>query len=116
MSVGAVSSRIQELQSRVIEERDRLSEDDPIGPRLGWNTWAVSQQPAGPVVIVSLVGFRGASDARFMAEMGAQTIVLGPGDIAQAHRVALRINLHWPQLIVQTAASKPCRETAERAP
>jgi type VI secretion system protein ImpH len=27
----------------------RLTEDDPIGPRLGWNTWASSQQPAGPV-------------------------------------------------------------------
>jgi acetylornithine deacetylase/succinyl-diaminopimelate desuccinylase-like protein len=37
---------------------------------------SVTDKPA------ELVGFRGASDARFMAEMGAQTIVLGPGDIA----------------------------------
>ena len=32
-----------------------------------------------------LVGFRGASDARFLAEAGAEVIVLGPGDIALAH-------------------------------
>jgi acetylornithine deacetylase/succinyl-diaminopimelate desuccinylase family protein len=40
-----------------------------------------------------LVGFRGASDARFLAEMGAQTIVLGPGDIATAHTAREFINL-----------------------
>ncbi|MDQ4095915.1 MAG: M20 family metallopeptidase [Actinomycetota bacterium] len=32
-----------------------------------------------------LIGFRGASDARFLAEAGAEVIVLGPGDIALAH-------------------------------
>jgi succinyl-diaminopimelate desuccinylase len=40
-----------------------------------------------------LVGFRGASDARFMAEMGAQTIVFGPGDIATAHTAREHVNL-----------------------
>jgi succinyl-diaminopimelate desuccinylase len=40
-----------------------------------------------------LVGFRGASDARFMAEIGAQTIVLGPGDIATAHTATEHISL-----------------------
>ncbi len=32
-----------------------------------------------------LMGFRGASDARFLAEAGAEVIVLGPGDIQLAH-------------------------------
>jgi succinyl-diaminopimelate desuccinylase len=41
-----------------------------------------------------LVGFRGASDARFMAEMGVQTVVLGPGDIAAAHTAGEHISLN----------------------
>jgi succinyl-diaminopimelate desuccinylase len=32
-----------------------------------------------------LVGFRGASDARFLAEAGAEVLVWGPGDITLAH-------------------------------
>jgi acetylornithine deacetylase/succinyl-diaminopimelate desuccinylase len=32
-----------------------------------------------------LMGFRGASDARFYAEAGAEVVVCGPGDIALAH-------------------------------
>jgi succinyl-diaminopimelate desuccinylase len=40
-----------------------------------------------------LIGFRGASDARFMAEIGAQTVVLGPGDIALAHTAREHIEL-----------------------
>lgn len=32
-----------------------------------------------------LIGFRGASDARFIADTGADVIVLGPGDIGLAH-------------------------------
>jgi succinyl-diaminopimelate desuccinylase len=48
---------------------------------------SVTDKPA------ELVGFRGASDARFMAEMGAQTIVLGPGDIAMAHTAREHIDL-----------------------
>ena len=48
---------------------------------------SVTDKPA------ELVGFRGASDARFMAEMGAQTIVLGPGDIATAHTAREHVDL-----------------------
>lgn len=40
-----------------------------------------------------LVGFRGASDARFMAEIGAQTVLLGPGDTAVVHTAREQINL-----------------------
>jgi acetylornithine deacetylase len=32
-----------------------------------------------------LMGFRGASDARFIAEAGAEVVLCGPGDIALAH-------------------------------
>jgi acetylornithine deacetylase/succinyl-diaminopimelate desuccinylase family protein len=32
-----------------------------------------------------LVGFRGASDARFLSEAGADVVVMGPGDIKVAH-------------------------------
>lgn len=34
---------------------------------------------------VEVIGFRGASDARFLAEVGAEVIVFGPGDITLAH-------------------------------
>ena len=40
-----------------------------------------------------VVGFRGASDARFMAESGADVIVLGPGDIQVAHTAREYIDL-----------------------
>jgi acetylornithine deacetylase/succinyl-diaminopimelate desuccinylase-like protein len=34
---------------------------------------------------VETIGFRGASDARFMADAGAEVILCGPGDITLAH-------------------------------
>jgi acetylornithine deacetylase/succinyl-diaminopimelate desuccinylase family protein len=40
-----------------------------------------------------LVGFRGASDARFLAEAGAEVVVLGPGDITVAHTAHESIDL-----------------------
>jgi succinyl-diaminopimelate desuccinylase len=40
-----------------------------------------------------LVGFRGASDARFFAEEGTDVVVCGPGDIALAHTVREHIDL-----------------------
>lgn len=40
-----------------------------------------------------VIGFRGASDARFLAEAGAQTIVWGPGDISLAHTARESIDL-----------------------
>jgi acetylornithine deacetylase/succinyl-diaminopimelate desuccinylase family protein len=40
-----------------------------------------------------LVGFRGASDARFMSMAGADVIVCGPGDIALAHTARESIRL-----------------------
>ncbi|HEX2236457.1 MAG TPA: M20 family metallopeptidase [Actinomycetota bacterium] len=40
-----------------------------------------------------LVGFRGASDARFFAEAGSEVVVCGPGDIAVAHTIEESIDL-----------------------
>jgi succinyl-diaminopimelate desuccinylase len=40
-----------------------------------------------------LVGFRGASDARFLFESGAEVVVCGPGDITLAHTARESIDL-----------------------
>jgi acetylornithine deacetylase/succinyl-diaminopimelate desuccinylase family protein len=40
-----------------------------------------------------LVGFRGASDARFLSEAGADVVVMGPGDIKLAHTARESIDL-----------------------
>ena len=42
---------------------------------------------------VDVIGFRGASDARFMADAGAEVILCGPGDIALAHTAREHIPL-----------------------
>ena len=42
---------------------------------------------------VDVIGFRGASDARFLFETGADVIVCGPGDIALAHTARESIDL-----------------------
>ena len=42
---------------------------------------------------VELVGFRGASDARFLFEAGADVVVCGPGDITLAHTARESIDL-----------------------
>ena len=63
--------------------------------------------PAGSPVVVAaadsvaevtgtpaeLIGFRGASDARFIADTGTDVIVLGPGDIGLAHTAQESIEL-----------------------
>jgi acetylornithine deacetylase/succinyl-diaminopimelate desuccinylase family protein len=51
---------------------------------------------------VEVIGFRGASDARFMAEAGAEVIVCGPGDIMLAHTAREYIELD--ELAVGAAA------------
>ena len=40
-----------------------------------------------------LMGFRGASDARFLAEAGAEVVVWGPGDISLAHTAREHVEL-----------------------
>jgi acetylornithine deacetylase/succinyl-diaminopimelate desuccinylase family protein len=40
-----------------------------------------------------IIGFRGASDARFLADTGAEVVVCGPGDIAVAHTAHESVSL-----------------------
>jgi acetylornithine deacetylase/succinyl-diaminopimelate desuccinylase family protein len=51
---------------------------------------AVADATGSPAQVV---GFRGASDARFFAQAGAEVIVLGPGDIGVAHTARESIEL-----------------------
>lgn len=53
-------------------------------------TASVSDVTAAPAEII---GFRGASDARFLAQAGAEVIVFGPGDITLAHTARESIRL-----------------------
>ncbi len=51
---------------------------------------AVEEVTGGPA---RLIGFRGASDARFLAEAGADVVVCGPGQIELAHTARESIDL-----------------------
>ena len=51
---------------------------------------AVSEVVGAPA---ELIGFRGASDARFFAEAGTEVVVCGPGEIALAHTANESIDL-----------------------
>jgi acetylornithine deacetylase/succinyl-diaminopimelate desuccinylase family protein len=64
-----------------------VDEDSEVVQKMSGAIEAVTGNPA------ELIGFRGASDARFMAEIGAQTVVFGPGDIATAHTAREHVRL-----------------------
>lgn len=51
---------------------------------------AISETTGNPA---DVIGFRGASDARFLAQAGADVIVFGPGDITVAHTARESIDL-----------------------
>jgi succinyl-diaminopimelate desuccinylase len=51
---------------------------------------AIEQATGGPA---EMMGFRGASDARFLSEAGADVVVCGPGDLGVAHTAAEYIEL-----------------------
>ena len=51
---------------------------------------ALDESLDGPA---ELMGFRGASDARFFADAGKDVVVCGPGDIALAHTVGEHVEL-----------------------
>lgn len=51
-----------------------------------------------------LMGFRGASDARFLAEAGADVVVLGPGDISLAHTAHESVDLDEVEAAARTYA------------
>ncbi|MDQ3982432.1 MAG: M20 family metallopeptidase [Actinomycetota bacterium] len=56
-------------------------------------TTAVNALRATTGADVDVIGFRGASDARFLFEAGADVIVCGPGDITLAHTAHESIDL-----------------------
>ena len=56
-----------------------VSESSPVVTALSNAIADVTGSPA------ELIGFRGASDARFLSEAGAEVVVCGPGDIGVAH-------------------------------
>lgn len=58
-----------------------IDESAPLVEHVRSAIGEVQERPA------ELVGFRGASDARFLASAGIDVIVCGPGDIAVAHTV-----------------------------
>lgn len=62
---------------------------------------AVAEATGGEAEVT---GFRGASDARFLAEAGAQVVVCGPGDIAVAHTARESIDLGELERAVVTYA------------
>jgi succinyl-diaminopimelate desuccinylase len=51
---------------------------------------AIEQATGAPA---EMMGFRGASDARFLSEAGADVVVCGPGDLGVAHTAAEYIDL-----------------------
>lgn len=65
-------------------------EIDQDAPLVQVMSAAVAEAQGAPA---ELVGFRGASDARFFAEAGAGVIVCGPGDIRLAHTAGEHVEL-----------------------
>jgi acetylornithine deacetylase/succinyl-diaminopimelate desuccinylase-like protein len=51
-----------------------------------------------------LIGFRGASDARFLAEAGADVVVWGPGEIELAHTARESVSLEEVERCAQAYA------------
>ena len=66
----------------VVNQHGFPFEMDPQSPVVRHAVSAVDQVTGAPA---EMVGFRGASDARFFAAAGADTVVWGPGDITVAH-------------------------------
>ncbi len=64
-----------------------VARDAPIVTEIGRAVADVSGAPP------EVMGFRGASDARFFAEAGAETVLCGPGDITLAHTARESIDL-----------------------
>jgi succinyl-diaminopimelate desuccinylase len=64
-----------------------VEKDSPVVRAMARATEQACDRPA------ELMGFRGASDARFLAAAGAEVIVCGPGDITLAHTAGESVDL-----------------------
>jgi len=64
-----------------------VEESSPVVRAMARATERACDRPA------EMMGFRGASDARFLAAAGAEVIVCGPGDITLAHTARESVDL-----------------------
>jgi acetylornithine deacetylase/succinyl-diaminopimelate desuccinylase len=64
-----------------------IPRDAPTVKTMSQAIWDVTGAPG------KLIGFRGASDARFLVQSGAETVLCGPGDITLAHTARESIDL-----------------------
>jgi succinyl-diaminopimelate desuccinylase len=96
--LASVSSAIERAKQRFPEIDARVEVDsygDPFEVQADSRvvaalSSAIEQATGGPA---EMMGFRGASDARFLSEAGADVVVCGPGDLGVAHTAAEFIDL-----------------------
>lgn len=96
-AIGTIEAAIHEAKKRFPELEAEVEvvgsgppfEVDEAAPLVQAAVASVSEIGRVP----EIVGFRGASDARFFADTGADVIVFGPGDIAVAHTANESIDL-----------------------
>lgn len=95
-AVERAKARFPDLEAEVdlmfAGEAFEVDRDAHIVKTLAHAVWDVTGAPG------KLVGFRGASDARFLAQSGAETVLCGPGDITLAHTAHESIDLHELEL------------------
>ena len=82
-AVELARERFPDIVARVdvpfFAESFEVPEDSPVVKNVAASVAEVTGAPA------ELIGFRGASDARFLFESGAGVVLCGPGDIRVAH-------------------------------
>lgn len=90
-AIGLTRARFSELDARVEVVSIGFPFEVPADARVVREAVAAIEECSGATP--EIVGFRGASDARFMADAGADVIVCGPGDIVLAHTARESIDL-----------------------
>jgi succinyl-diaminopimelate desuccinylase len=90
-AIGRARERFDDIDATVemtfYGEPFEVDVDSPVVQAMARATAQVCDRPA------ELMGFRGASDARFLAAAGADVIVCGPGDINLAHTARESVDL-----------------------
>jgi succinyl-diaminopimelate desuccinylase len=90
-AIEAARARFRDLDAEVAVEFYGEPFEIPTEARLVQVMAGATAEATG--ADAELTGFRGASDARFLARAGAEVIVCGPGDIALAHTARESIDL-----------------------
>ncbi|MDQ3767081.1 MAG: M20 family metallopeptidase [Actinomycetota bacterium] len=90
-AVGLAKERFPDLEANVevsfFADSFEVPEDSPVVTGVAASVADATGAPA------ELIGFRGASDARFLFESGADVVVCGPGDIRVAHTARESVDL-----------------------